>query len=95
MGTMTLDPLSTRDIVCIAGGTGVAPIKALIGELAAYNRSRWVHVFFGAKTRADLYDLPALQRLAPAIRGCRWYRRAPMTRRLPERGATSATSWSG
>jgi NAD(P)H-flavin reductase/hemoglobin-like flavoprotein len=64
MGTMTLDPLSTRDIVCIAGGTGVAPIKALIGELAEYNRSRWVHVFFGAKTRADLYDLPALQRLA-------------------------------
>ncbi len=64
MGTMTLDQRSTRDIVCIAGGTGVAPIKALIGELAEYNRSRWVHVFFGARTRADLYDLPALHRLA-------------------------------
>jgi NAD(P)H-flavin reductase/hemoglobin-like flavoprotein len=64
MGSMILDRLSTRDIVCVASGTGVAPIKALIGELAEYNRSRWVHVFVGARTRTDLYDLKALNRLA-------------------------------
>ena len=64
MGSMTLDRRSTRDIVCVAGGTGLAPIKALVEELTRYNRTRWVHVFFGARNRDDLYDLPALNRLA-------------------------------
>jgi NAD(P)H-flavin reductase/hemoglobin-like flavoprotein len=64
MGAMTLDRKSTRDIVCVAGGTGLAPIKALVEELTRYNRTRWVHVFFGARERDDLYDLPELNRLA-------------------------------
>ena len=66
MGSMVLDRRSTRDIVCVAGGTGLAPIKALIEELTRYNRTRWVHVFFGARDREDLYDLAALNRLAGA-----------------------------
>ncbi|WP_426508516.1 globin domain-containing protein [Dactylosporangium sp. McL0621] len=64
MGQMTLDRRSTRDIVCVAGGTGLAPIKALIEEMTRANRTRWVHVFFGAKDRDDLYDLACLNRLA-------------------------------
>lgn len=64
MGGMTLDRKSTRDVVCIAGGTGLAPIKALVEELTRYNRTRWVHVFFGAKDREDLYDLAELNRMA-------------------------------
>jgi NAD(P)H-flavin reductase len=64
MGSMTLDRQSTRDIVFVAGGTGLAPIKAMIEELARFNRNRWVNVFFGAKDRDDLYDLDALRRLA-------------------------------
>ncbi len=64
MGSMTLDRKSTRDVVCVAGGTGLAPIKALIEELTRYNRTRWVHLFFGAKHRDDLYDLDELNRLA-------------------------------
>jgi NAD(P)H-flavin reductase/hemoglobin-like flavoprotein len=64
MGSMTLDRRSTRDIVCVAGGTGLAPIKALVEELTRYNRTRWVHVFFGAKDREDLYDIDELNKLA-------------------------------
>lgn len=64
MGTMTVDRLSDRDIVCVAGGTGLAPIKAIIEDLASFNRTRWVHVFFGARDRDDLYDLADLRRLA-------------------------------
>jgi len=64
MGTMSVDRRSQRDIVCIAGGTGLAPIKAIIEELTTFNRTRWVHVFFGARDREDLYDLGDLQRLA-------------------------------
>ena len=64
MGSMTLDRRSTRDIVCVAGGTGLAPIKALIEEMTRANRTRWVYVFFGARDRDDLYDLACLNRLA-------------------------------
>jgi len=64
MGSLTLDRKSTRDIVCVAGGTGLAPIKALVEELTRYNKTRWVHLFFGAKHRDDLYDLTELNRLA-------------------------------
>ncbi len=63
MGSMTLDRQATRDIVCVAGGTGLAPIKALIQQLTRYNRTRWVHVFFGARDRDDLYDLAELNQL--------------------------------
>ncbi len=64
MGTMTLDRKSSRDIVCVAGGTGLAPVKALIQELTRYNRTRWVHLFYGARNRDDLYDLAELNRMA-------------------------------
>jgi NAD(P)H-flavin reductase/hemoglobin-like flavoprotein len=63
MGHMTLDPQSRRDIVCIAGGTGLAPVKALIDELARYNRTRWVHLFRGVRNRDDLYDRGHLDRM--------------------------------
>jgi NAD(P)H-flavin reductase/hemoglobin-like flavoprotein len=63
-GRMILDRESEREIVCVAGGTGLAPIKALVEELTRFNHTRWVHVFVGAKDRDDLYDLPALNRLA-------------------------------
>jgi NAD(P)H-flavin reductase/hemoglobin-like flavoprotein len=64
MGSMTLDRRSSRDLVFVAGGTGLAPIKALIEEVGRFNRNRWVHVFFGVKDRDDLYDLEALTELA-------------------------------
>ncbi|MFF0152647.1 globin domain-containing protein [Micromonospora sp. NPDC005203] len=63
MGSMTLDRTSERDILCVAGGVGLAPIKALVEDLATFNRTRWVHVFYGAQQAADLYGLAGLQEL--------------------------------
>jgi NAD(P)H-flavin reductase/hemoglobin-like flavoprotein len=63
-GAMTVDRRSTRDIVCVAGGTGLAPIKAIVQELTRFNRTRWVHVFVGARNGDALYDLADLARLA-------------------------------
>lgn len=63
MGSMTLDRTSTRDILCVAGGVGLAPIKALVQELVGWNRTRWVHVFYGARTAEDLYGLAELESL--------------------------------
>jgi NAD(P)H-flavin reductase/hemoglobin-like flavoprotein len=64
MGSMTLDRESLRDVVCVAGGVGLAPIKALVEELTQYNRTRWVHVFYGARRSTDLYGLDELHELA-------------------------------
>lgn len=62
-GSMTLDLSSTRDILCVAGGVGLAPIKALVEELTRYNRTRWVHVFYGVRQPGDLYGLAELRDL--------------------------------
>lgn len=66
MGAMTLDRSSDRDILCVAGGVGLAPIKALVEQLIRFNRTRWVHVFYGARHTADLYALGQLQSLVAA-----------------------------
>ncbi len=60
-GAMLLDQQSGRDIVCVADGTGLAPMKGLIEEFGRINRVRWVHLFWGARREDDLYDLPALR----------------------------------
>lgn len=64
MGTMTLDRYGTRDVVGVAEGIGVAPIKAIVEELAGFHHSRRVQLFLGARNRYELYDLPALTHLA-------------------------------
>ncbi len=62
-GTMALDPDSDRDVLCVAGGTGLAPLKALIEEAVGAERRPSVHLLFGARTAAGLYDLPDLRAL--------------------------------
>jgi NAD(P)H-flavin reductase/hemoglobin-like flavoprotein len=64
-GTMVVDHSSARDILCIAGGTGFAPVKAIIEGLAArpVNQARRIRLYVGARRRRDLYDLPDLARL--------------------------------
>jgi NAD(P)H-flavin reductase/hemoglobin-like flavoprotein len=62
-GDLLLDRRSTRDIVCVAAGTGVAAIRALVEQLVSYNRTRWVSLFVGGQHRDDLYDLASLRQL--------------------------------
>jgi NAD(P)H-flavin reductase len=64
MGSMTLDPASRRDVVLVTGGTGLAPVKALLDELVRYNRTRWVHLFRGERRRDGFYDRAHLDRIA-------------------------------
>jgi len=63
-GRLILDEISPRAIVLVAGGTGLAPLKAIVQHLIDRGESRAVHLFMGAKTGAELYDLPAMQALA-------------------------------
>jgi NAD(P)H-flavin reductase len=61
---LTLDPASQRDLLLLAGGTGVAPMKALLQQLEAESSRRRVHLYWGARYHRELYDLPALRTLA-------------------------------
>jgi len=63
VGRMTLDPDSDLPLLMIAGGTGLAPMKAMIQELAR-SGGRRTHLFFGARTIREVYDNHALNDLA-------------------------------
>src|SRR5262249_44385585 len=58
------EPTSGRDVVCVAGSTGLAPIKAIVEGMTRWNASRQVTVFFEARHEDDLYDLDSLEKLA-------------------------------
>lgn len=67
LGTMQVDPESDRDLLLVAGGTGLAPCKAMVEHLARWNRDRRVHLCYGARRIDELYGLSALCRLADAL----------------------------
>jgi NAD(P)H-flavin reductase len=67
-GQMGLPDGPSRDLLLIAGDTGVAPFKALLTELAATGDPRSVVLFWGARTRAELYDIDEISQIARACR---------------------------
>lgn len=65
IGVLTLNqPISGRDILLVAGSTGLAPLKAIIDQLTGMQLPPKVHLFFGARTADGLYDLDNLEKLA-------------------------------
>ncbi len=60
MGVMTVDRESGRDVVMVAGGTGTAPLRALLEELSQWGENPEVTMFAGGRTRDDLHDLDTL-----------------------------------
>lgn len=62
-GSMTVDHNSDSGILCLGGGTGIAPIKALVEDIAEHGTRRRVEVFYGARTDTDLYDIDTMLRL--------------------------------
>ena len=73
-GTMALTD-SDRDLLCLAGGTGLAPIKAIIEQAIAADsgrdRPRTITLFLGARQHFDLYDLEDLQLLEASYEALR------------------------
>ena len=57
-----------RDVVCIAGGSGMAPLKAILLDMVEKKISRKVRYFFGAVTKRDLFlidEMKALEKELP------------------------------
>jgi NAD(P)H-flavin reductase/hemoglobin-like flavoprotein len=64
MGRMHVDRDSGRDVLMVAGGTGSAPIRALLEELTRGTGQPRTQVFVGGRTWDDLYDFAPLRRLS-------------------------------
>jgi len=65
-GRFGLSANDHRPAICVAGGTGLAPIKAMVEDAVARGDPRPVRLFYGARSRDDLYDLDRLDALAAA-----------------------------
>ncbi|PKO88398.1 MAG: CDP-6-deoxy-delta-3,4-glucoseen reductase [Betaproteobacteria bacterium HGW-Betaproteobacteria-10] len=55
-GTFYLREDSDKPIILLAGGTGFAPIKAIVEHAMAQKIQRPIYLYWGAKTRVDLYQ---------------------------------------
>jgi NAD(P)H-flavin reductase/ferredoxin len=60
---------ATAPILCMAGGSGLAPIKAMLEQAAGEGVARDVQLYFGARRREDLYAGPELAELEKRWRG--------------------------
>jgi len=54
-GNFFLREDSLRPVIMLAGGTGFAPIKGLVEEILSTGVARPIHLYWGARTRDDLY----------------------------------------
>jgi len=53
---------NARDVVCVAGGSGIGPIASIVQAALRDGGARRIHVFEGARTEADL----CFRKLVPA-----------------------------
>lgn len=56
-GNFGLSASDWRPSICIAGGTGLAPIHAILDEAVARGDHRPIHFFYGARSQDELYCL--------------------------------------
>jgi CDP-4-dehydro-6-deoxyglucose reductase len=85
LGALYLREDSPRPAVMMAGGTGFAPLKAMLEQQLRDGLSRPLHLFWGARSRRDLY----LHALAQD-----WARQHPQLRYTPVLSEPDA-DWDG
>jgi len=70
LGTAYLRRKAAGPVLCIAGGTGLAPVLSILRGMAEAGMDNDVHVYFGARARRDVYGerwLAALRRKLPRL----------------------------
>lgn len=68
LGTAYLRTTHTGPMLCVAGGTGLAPILSIVRGAITAGMSNPIHVYFGVRSAQDIYglvQLRALQTLCP------------------------------
>jgi NAD(P)H-flavin reductase/hemoglobin-like flavoprotein len=87
VGALSLAPTG-RDVLMVAGSTGLAPLKAMVDQLTASRQPPRVHLFVGARTADGLYDLDSLEKMAAQHP---WLTLTPVVSRDPRyRGETGS-----
>ena len=76
-----------REIVCIAGGSGIGPMLSIAGGALGKGPGPSVHFFEGARTQSDLCGGNLLARLTPQA--------ASRLRYTPVLSAATQDAWSG
>ncbi|MFJ6747971.1 globin domain-containing protein [Streptomyces sp. NPDC091266] len=88
-GSMTVDHNTRNGLLCVGGGTGIAPIKALVEDVAEHGTRRPVEVFYGARSDHDLYDIDTMLRLEQTHP---WLSVRPVVAGGSARGGTNSVS---
>jgi propane monooxygenase reductase subunit len=86
-GVFMLREKSNSDIVCIGGGSGMAPLWSLLNSMAERGIERKATYYYGARTRKDLFYLDRLQQLEGRLPGFRFVPALSM--------ATPEDEWDG
>ena len=71
-GVFMLREKYDTDIVCIGGGSGMAPLWSLLNDMAERGIKRKATYFYGARTRKDLFYLEQLHQLEERLPGFRF-----------------------
>lgn len=78
---------SAREMICVAGGSGMAPIKSILLRLNEQKSPRRIRYFFGARTTRDLFLMDEMRALEQTL---------PDFKFIPALSAAEAGSaWSG
>lgn len=86
-GVFMLREKEPADIICVGGGSGMAPLWSLLQDMAERGIERRVTYFYGARTRKDLFYLDRLHELEQQLPGFRFIPALSM--------ATEEDQWEG
>jgi ferredoxin-NAD(P)+ reductase (naphthalene dioxygenase ferredoxin-specific) len=63
MGTAYLRRKHEGPMLCVAGGTGLAPVLSIVRTALEEGMTQPIHLYFGVRTQCDIYGLPWLEQL--------------------------------
>lgn len=63
LGTAYLRQKHEGPMLCVAGGTGLAPILSIVRGAVAAGMANPIHLYFGVRSPRDVYGLPWLEQL--------------------------------
>jgi ferredoxin-NAD(P)+ reductase (naphthalene dioxygenase ferredoxin-specific) len=64
LGTAYLRQKHTGPMLCVGGGTGLAPVLSIVRGALASGMQNPIHLYFGVRSAQDVYDAERLQELA-------------------------------
>src|SRR6266700_2515563 len=86
-GVFMLREKKPADIICVGGGSGMAPLWSRLSDMAERGVKRKATYFYGARTRKDLFYLDHLHELEGRLPGFRFIPALSM--------ATEEDAWDG